>query len=231
MSSDRYRAGKRLWSTADDARLRRIYPNEPTAAVAQTLRRTVFSVYGRADLLGLRKSEAYLASPAACRLRREDFVGAATRFKPGHTPANKGSRRPGWFAGRMKTTQFKKGQAQHTWVTIGTETRDPDGYLKRKVADDRTKASRFNWRFVHVLVWTEAHGPVPHGFAVAFKNGDKTDIREENLELISRRELMARNTVHNLPKPLAQTIHLLGALKRQIRRRTRLAEEQDSRSA
>jgi hypothetical protein len=41
---------------------------------------------------------------------------------------------------------------------------------------------------------------------------------------------MARNTVQNLPKPLTQAIQLLGALTRQIRRRTR-GEEPNSRPA
>jgi len=55
---------------------------------------------------------------------------------------------------------------------------------------------------------------------VIFRNADHADIRLENLELITRRELMLRNSVHNLPKPLAQAVQLLGALNRQIRRRT-----------
>ena len=70
----------------------------------------------------------------------------------------------------------------------------------------------------------------PPGHEVIFRNGDPRDIRLENLECITRRALMARNSVHNLPKPLAQTVQLLGALNRQIRRRSRDAE-QDRRPA
>lgn len=227
---DRFRAGKRLWSRADDAALRRRYPGEPTARLARVLRRTTCAISARAGLLGLHKSATYLASPAACRLRRGDHVGAAFRFAKGHVPANKGMRRPGWFAGRMRETQFQRGARPQTWVPVGTEVVDSDGYRKRKVSDDRTQPSRFNWRFVHVLTWEAAHGPVPPGHAVVFKNGNRADIRLENLDLITRRALMARNTVHNLPAPLAQTVQLLGALNQQIRRRTR-NEEQDRRSA
>jgi hypothetical protein len=74
-------------------------------------------------------------------------------------------------------------------------------------------------------VWEAANGPLPAGHAIAFKNGDKTDIRLENLECIARRELMARNTVHNLPKPLAQAIQLLGALNRQINTKEKQNDE------
>ena len=121
----------------------------------------------------------------------------------------------------MRETQFKKGVRQGVAVRlykpIGTERISKDGYLERKVNDGLPLQAR--WRAVHLVVWEALHGPVPAGHAVAFKNGDRTDIRPENLELIHRRALMARNTVHNLPKPLAQTVQLLGALRRQINRK------------
>jgi HNH endonuclease len=226
--ADLYRAGKRLWSAEDDALLQRRYPNEPTQLLAAELRRSVSSVYARADKLGLRKSEEYLAGPAACRLRRGDNVGAKHQFPKGHVPANKGLRRPGWSPGRMRETQFKKGERQgvaaEVYKPIGTERVSKDGYLERKVNDDLPFQRR--WRFVHLIVWEEANGPLPRGHAIAFKNGDKTDIRIENLECITRRELMLRNTVHNLPKELASTIQLIGALNRQINRKGRHGDEQ-----
>ncbi len=82
---------------------------------------------------------------------------------------------------------------------------------------------------MHVLVWEAAHGPVPKGHAVVFRDGDRANIRLDNLDLVTRRALMLRNTVHALPKPLAETIQLLGALTRTIRRRTSHAEEERNR--
>ncbi|HWW61756.1 MAG TPA: HNH endonuclease signature motif containing protein, partial [Thermoanaerobaculia bacterium] len=210
--------------------LRERYPHESTKALAAELRRTLSSVYGRAAKLGLEKTDAYLASPA---MRRAGVIAAAktTRggFAKGHVPANKGLRRPGYAPGRMRETQFKKGQrtgfAARLYQPIGTERVSKDGYLERKVNDDLPLQRR--WRAVHLLVWEAAHGPLPAGHAVAFKNGDKRDIRIVNLECITRRELMARNTVHNLPKELASTIQLLGVLTRQINRKARRDEKQD----
>jgi hypothetical protein len=210
---------RRPWTDRERATLARLYPDTRTNLIACRMRRSIESINGKAELMGLRKSAAYLASPAAFRLRRGDNVGAATRFQQGHVPANKGLRRPGWAPGRMKETQFKAGARPHTWVPVGTEVADPDGYLKRKIADDRTQPSRSNWRYVHVLIWERAHGPVPPGHAVCFRNGDKADLRLANLKLVSRRDLMRRNSVHNLPKPLAEVVQLRGALIRQINRR------------
>lgn len=228
----RYRAGRRVWTAKDDAQLRALYPDLPTADVAKRLERTTHAINARADKLGLHKSAAYLASPAACRLRRGDQVGKAHRYPNGHVPANKGLRRPGYSVGRgrMQETQFKKGQrsgvAVKLWKPIGTERISKDGYLERKVNNDLPLQAR--WRAVHLIVWEASNGPLPKSHAVCFKNRDKTDIRLENLELITRRELMARNTVHNLPKPITSAIQLLGQLKRQIRRKTDAQEHRRS---
>lgn len=220
---DRYRAGKRLWSVEEDAELRRCFPDEPTAVLAKRLRRTTSAVSARAGVLGIHKSAAYLASPHACRLRRgTPHVGAKYWYPKGHVPANKGLRRPGWHRGRMKQTQFVKGQrsgkaaAHH--MPVGS-TRLIEGYVFRKVSDIPNVPYTVNWKAESHLVWAAAHGPIPPGHALKFVNGDRTDVRLENLTLITRRSLMLQNTVHNLPAPLPQTIQLLGALRRQIRKR------------
>lgn len=144
-------------------------------------------------------------------------------------PANKGLRRPGWAPGRMKETQFKKGAlngvAAERFKPIGS-TRMVEGYLYRKVSAVSGPWT-VNWKLEHVLVWERARGPVAAGHVLVFRNHDQMDIRLENLELITRRELMARNSVHTLPKPLAQAVQLLGALNRQIRKRTNAAAQQD----
>jgi len=225
----RFRAGKRLWSRADDAALRRRYPHMSTSTLARQLRRSITATHARASQLGLKKSAAYLASPDACRLRRGDNIGARFRYPPGHVPANKGVRRPGYAPGRMRETQFKKGGLPRNYMPIGS-TRTCDGYVYVKVADVRYVPYTVNWLPLHIIEWERVNGPLPAGHALAFRNHDRTDVRLENLELITRRELMARNSVHNLPKPLAQTVQLLGALNRQLRRRTRDAE-QDRRPA
>jgi hypothetical protein len=237
----RFRAGKRLWEPAEEALLAARYPNESTSNLARELQRPLGAVYRRAQMLGLSKSAEYLASPAACRLRRGDNVGAATRFKKGQTSHNKGLRRPGWGPGRMKETWFRKGErsgvAARNWRPIGTILKDHDGYLRIKVREALAgEAYGFGnvrvWPLLQRHIWEQAHGPVPPGHAVTFKNRDKNDVRLENLECITRRELMARNTVwRTLPRPLAEAVQLLGALKRRIRRKEKANEEQDRRPA
>jgi len=218
------------WTSAEREQLRELYPGQPTAEVAAAIGRSRLSVYGEAGKLGLKKSQAYLASPAASRLRRGDNIGAANRFLPGHVPANKGLRRPGYAPGRMRETQFKRGErrgvAAKLWKPIGTERISKDGYLERKVNNNLPLQRR--WRAVHLILWEQANGPLPPGHAVAFKNGDKLDRRLENLELITRAELMRRNTIHNLPPELKDTIQLAGRLKRAIRKRAKANGEESA---
>jgi hypothetical protein len=213
---------RRFWHPYEDNVLCRLYSNTRTDQLALYFGRSVLSVYQHAALLGLKKSAEWLASDEACPLRRRPEAGAPYRFKPGHVPFNKGLRRPGWAPGRMATTQFKKGEmagaALKKWVPVGTKRISRDGYLEVKFRERNGLYG--NWKGVHTMLWEEKHGPVPKGFALAFKDGDKTHIRLGNLELISRAELMRRNSVHNLPKELQAVIQLAGALKRKVREKS-----------
>lgn len=42
------------------------------------------------------------------------------------------------------------------------------------------------WKMRAVLVWEEAHGPVPKGYVVHHENRDSLDDRLENLRLLTR---------------------------------------------
>ena len=105
---------------------------------------------------------------------------------------------------------------------IGTLRINYDGYLDRKVSDLPGPPHR-RWHPVHRLVWEAAHGPVPKGHVVVFLPGKFSNIEHEitldRVELITRRELMRRNSVHTVQPPeLARITQLRGALARQINR-------------
>jgi hypothetical protein len=116
----------------------------------------------------------------------------------------------------MAETQFKPGVRPHTWKPIGSRRLTKDGYLQRKISD--TGYPPRDWVGEHILLWAKAHGPIPKGHALIFKDRNKSNICLDNLELITRRELMRRNTIHNYPPELVDVIRLGAALKRQLRR-------------
>jgi hypothetical protein len=217
------------WAKKQLAAFKRRYPHEPTATLAADLGITISACYQMAGRLGIKKSAEYLASPAACRLRRGDKIGEACRFQPGHVPANKGLRRPGWAPGRMADTQFQPGNAPQTEQPVGSYRITKDGSLQRKIGTAKGSNSK-RWRGVHELVWIEANGPVPPGHICVFKPGMRTNVLEEitadKVECITLAENMRRNSYHNrYPKEIGLVIQARGQLVRKINRAQRATQE------
>lgn len=198
------------WTAAEDAILTELYRQLSAGEIAARMDRSRASIKGRINVLRLKKPEGqtnsgrFVAGQPSWNkgMKGLQIDGGATRFKPGHLG----------------------GRAALLKQPIGAERLSKEGYLQRKVNDDTVFHKR--WRFVHVMLWEEANGPVPAGLAIAFRNGDKTDIRLDNLECISRRELMARNTVHNYPPELVQVMRLKGAITKRLA--TREKKEQSA---
>jgi len=214
------------YTAAELAIIEREYPNAKTAELAERLGVPLRSLYQLATRKGWRKSKEFLQVYGG---RTVGKTGMASRFQPGQTPHNKGRRQPGWAAGRMRETQFKpgsrSGRAEELHQPIGAE-RIRDGYLVRKINDNMPLHKR--WRAVHLLIWEEQHGPLPPGHAVAFLPGRFTtnaaDITTDGLELITRKELMRRNTICRFPPEVRELIHLQAKLKRTIQRHEEQAD-------
>jgi hypothetical protein len=211
------RAHYRTWTPEDVAILRELYPMRLASVVAARLGRKVESIYAKAEKLGLKKAPEFYAGEFSTRLTGR--AGSGMRFVPGSQPWNKGKSYQA--GGRSAETRFKPGhrggRALEKYKPIGSERISADGYLQRKVNDDLPLQQR--WKSVHVIVWEATHGPVPKGHLLVFRNRDRADIRLDNLELITLQENMRRNTVHNLPKEVAQAVQLRGALVRKINNR------------
>lgn len=213
---------RKPWSRRDDEVLRRKYPHMATRKLAVKLRRSISSVSGRAAKYKLNKTAEYLRE---CQVECGRQIASnprsiAARIPKGNVPLNKGLRRPGYSIGRgrMAETTFKKGQRPGNYLPVGTVRPNSDGYLRIKVSEEsRGKgASDKAWEFVHRRVWEAAHGPIPAGHRIWWKDRDHMNCALENLELLSDREHMARTTVQNLPPQLKEVILLKGRLTRKI---------------
>lgn len=223
------------WLPHEDEVMQRFYPQLTGADMAQILRRPLKSVYAHAKALGLKKSEEFLATDRSGRVQRgkQDPRMQASQFKPGLVPWNKGTKGIVGVQEACRATQFKKGRPaceSSNYRPIGSERINADGYLERKVTDDPSIAPARRWVGVHRLVWESANGPIPAGHVVVFKPGrhttDAAAITADALEIVTRVELMRRNSVHTvLPPPLARLAQLRGALTRQINRRSSELEE------
>lgn len=106
-----------------------------------------------------------------------------SRFRKGHTP---------WNAGKKGTipenkTSFKAGHLPHNTTPVGSLRTNKDGLLEIKYMEHK-------WRSLHSHIWIEANGAIPPGHVVVFKPGaSKNPVLLENLQLITRAELLRRN--------------------------------------
>ena len=216
---------RRPWTDAEVVAVYTRFATCRTADLAAELGRTPRSVYAVAERLGLRKDPAVIR---ATRLRtlaegRRSAGSRATQFKAGQKPWNTGrSYMPG---GNNARGWFKPNRPAHearNYVPVGSYRICAAGYLERKTTDDRRLAPVRRWSAVHRLVWQAAHGPVPPGHAVVFRPGRRSveleQITLDALELVSRAELMRRNSVHRLPPEVAEPCRLRGTLRSRIKR-------------
>ena len=192
---------KRKPFTVDEIeQIRLLYPDHSTREIAQLLGRSECSVYGKAFLIGLRKSSQYIERITRESANKLSKLGSANRFKKGHTPANKGRKMSPEMYERCSSTMFRKGNGHK--------------YLYVRIAEGK-------WMPKHILIWQQANGPVPDGHNIIFRDGDTQNCVLENLECISDAELMRRNTMHNLPEDVQELIYLKSRLTRAINETTK----------
>lgn len=230
------RPPRTFWTPEEDTLLREIYPDVTAAECSRRIGRTKASVFQRARILGLKKSEAFVLSDRSGRVQRgqQNPAMAATRFPKGHKPWNKDTKGVAGQHPNCKKAQFKKGSLQGKAAMVVKPVGHQvvrEGVLYQKVNNDLPMQNRY--RSVHGLVWEAAHGPIPPGHKVVFRIGYHTTVAEfitvDRLELVTHAELMRRNSFHNrYPKEVGQLIQLKGQLTRKINRKTEaLNEKQD----
>lgn len=116
---------------------------------------------------------------------------------------------------KFKANQFKKNSIPHNALDVGEE---------RIVTHKKTKKSYYMIKlegerkliYKHTHVWETTNGKVPKGFVVVFKDSDTFNCVIDNLECISRAELMSRNTIQRYPKELKSQIRKLATLNNLI---------------
>lgn len=119
-------------------------------------------------------------------LRNHNITNEVDRkFKKGCVSFNKGTK------GLMQAnkTSFKKGHIPHNHRPVGSERINKDGYVEIKIEEPK------RWKMKHVFIWEKVYGKVPKGKCLIFADGDKTNIKLENLILITRAQLAVIN--HN----------------------------------
>lgn len=148
-----------------------------------------------------------------------------TRFKKGSTPWTKGKKQTDYMSPeaieRTKATRFQPGHTPANLLPVGSIVKTTDGYLLRKKQMDGSQWDR--WEVLHRVIWEEHNGPIPEGMMVSFKNGDKEDLDIDNLMLISNAENLElhRSQLRFTERELTETGLTLVKLKIKTRERRR----------
>ena len=182
------------------------YPFEPTKKIADDLNLTESQVYNRAFAMRIKKDPVYLRStqfPAGY------LGGKATQFKKGQIPPNKGQKMSKEVYEKVSATMFKKGSVPSNTQPVGTinKRQDTNGkfYSYIKVANQ-------NWQLLNRYLWEQNFGKIPPGMIVIFKDNNEDNFEISNLELISKKENMNRNSMHQYPLEIKQILILKNKL-------------------
>lgn len=112
-------------------------------------------------------------------------TGFNGRFEKGLIPHNKGQK--GVCAKGAEKGWFKKGQTPINHKSVGSERITKDGYIMLKVAEPN------KWRLKHVVEWEKNNGKLPKNHALIFLDRNKQNTSLDNLQLVSRSELLIIN--------------------------------------
>lgn len=200
----------RIWTKEEEDVVRQMYADHYADEIAQKLGRSRCSIHTRAASLGLKASKERIVESGRRSSKNPNVI--ASQFKKGSVPANKGKKMSPKQYAKCARTMFKKGHSCSNHREVGSERVNAEGYVEIKVAEPN------KWRLKHRVVWEQSNGKIPPGCNIQFRNGNKLDIRIENLYMITRAEqLKKENSMYaRYPEELRQVIRLKGAIKRQI---------------
>lgn len=134
------------------------------------------------------------------------------RIKKGDPSFNKGKKQKDYMSAeaieRTKKTRFQKGNKPHnTAKNNGAISIRPD--TKSGIAYKYIRVSLGVWELYHRVVWEQNNGEIPENHVIAFKDGDSMNCNIKNLELLTMRENMLRNSLVRFPEPVRKTQKLI----------------------
>lgn len=206
----RFRRTVRSTATpAEDKYIRQSYLITPVNQMAKALNRSETFINSRLKALGI----------VIPREVVERFI-QQSRIKPGTVPPNKGKRMGDAVKAKIAHTFFTKGHKPHNtkadlYVSARYHRRDKRWYLYIRESVGR-------WELLHRHMYRKFVGEIPKNYVVAFKDGDSLNCITSNLELLSMKENMQRNSVQRYPEEVKDIIRTKGVLTRLINKRSKI---------
>ncbi len=196
------------WEKWEKDYLKKVYPDTNIKIICKYLNRKPDSIYRCACKLGIKRTKEYISN--LCREQAKNNKGfIKTQFKSKYSPSNKGQKMDKELYDKCSPTMFKKGNKPSNTKEVGYLSLRADGYIYIKIADS-------HWELLQRYVYEKFRGKIPCNHNIIFRNGNKTDFDISNLVAISNSELMSKNSIHNYPQELKETLLITAKLRRQI---------------
>lgn len=192
---------RKYWTLEEKELLKIHYPDNRSEDIMHLFPdRTAITISQHANVLGLKKSEAFFKSPQSGRISKENDIGIKTRYSKNCPGWNKGKKQSDYMSQesieKTKKGRFKKGQDPHNTVPIGFERLSKDGYVEVKVRHIKNgKSNNENFEFKHRMIYEENFGTIPDGMIVEFDDGNKLNFEPSNFKLRTRKENLLNNTM------------------------------------
>lgn len=197
------RIGFTTYSPAEDDYIRSHYLDTPIKRIAKDLGRSNCGVMGRLRAMGLE-----LPTGVALHNMME------SRFQKGRESHNKGKSMTPQMRERMQHTFYKPGNLPANTRKNGDISIRAD---KRGVKYKFIRIGLSRWEALARYNYRMEHGPIPHGHVIIHLDGDTLNCEPYNLGMITKAQNMLRNTIHQYPQEIKDTIHTLSTLNRKIR--------------
>lgn len=199
-----------MYTPAEIELMKAHFPHMTSAAfvAAHLPHRSLRSVQNKAHKMQLGKTKEHLAEISKKTV--QNIANEGTRFKKGQKPWNAGLK--GLQIGGRET-RFKKGHRPHN-------QKQANGALSvRKDGENSYLFIRIDvghWIPYHVYLYTQTIGPVPPNHIIVFADGNRANLKPENLLAITRAQHAIRNSWLDKPIELKQLYLVKAMLTRQI---------------
>lgn len=172
------------------ARLKRVYPSKSIFTKEQQafIKENYKGVGPKemAEILNKKYNTSFTRMNLKGYYRNQNLNSGLTgRFEKGNKPWCKG------MAGKMPPSKFNSGRFQKGNIPtshkeVGTVSKRADGYWI-KISEPNV------WKQYHRMIYEQCYGDIPTDCNIDFKDGDRFNIRPENLILVTKGEHCSLN--------------------------------------
>ncbi|MDR2650850.1 MAG: HNH endonuclease [Prevotellaceae bacterium] len=186
---------KHKFSGSEIEQLKQLYADYSTAEIAKIMGLPKGAIYRKANALGLLKSKECVRE-VHCIVARNNTGFLKHSFQKGNISHNKGKRQTEYMSAegieRTKSSQFKRGHLPHNTKSdfaiskrVHKQTGIPYLYIRTGLG---------KWILYQRYVWEQAHGAIPRGVNIQFKDGNTLNCELSNLYAIDRKNQMLDNS-------------------------------------